>query len=248
MTTERAPIDRPLVEVTVSAPADQVWRALREPEQIRRWFGWDADTLAAEIDYIFLDHVTVSEVDRILRFEGMADRIEVEARGEATVVRVVRPAPSADTDWDEVYDEETQGWIAFLHQLRFALERHPDDLRRTLHFLGAPRSPGDPLGAAALGLPDLPAGAPISAQVGPGDLADGVVWHRGRHQRGVTSSTWGDGLLVVMDRAPTSRWPTGTSRMILTTHGLDDAAFAALEARWSAWWSARFGPAEPAGA
>lgn len=36
--TESDPI---IVEVTVAAPPDAVWRALRDPAEIRRWHGWE---------------------------------------------------------------------------------------------------------------------------------------------------------------------------------------------------------------
>ena len=28
------------IEVTVAAPVEEVWRALRDPAQLRRWHGW----------------------------------------------------------------------------------------------------------------------------------------------------------------------------------------------------------------
>ena len=45
--------DPVVAEVVIAAPADAVWRALREPAEIRRWFGWDYDGLDAEIEFIF---------------------------------------------------------------------------------------------------------------------------------------------------------------------------------------------------
>jgi hypothetical protein len=242
-TPKLSKIDRPLLEVTVSAPADEVWNALRDPASIHQWFGWDADTLESEIKFIFVDHAIASDADRTVRFdEGMEDRFEVEARGDSTLVRVVRPAPAADHDWDEVFEDMTQGWIAFVQQLKFALERHPGDTRRTLYFSGSPRHAGDPLGMAALGLPaHAAAGERYTAGSPPGDALSGEVWHRGRHQIGVEVEAWGDGLLIVMDRPASDRWPTGGSQAILTTYGLSDEAFTALEAAWSRWWNAQFG-------
>ena len=45
--------DRLLIEITVPAPVDVVWRALREPDIVRRWFGWEYDGLTAEVQHIF---------------------------------------------------------------------------------------------------------------------------------------------------------------------------------------------------
>ena len=236
--------DLPIIEVTVAAPAEQVWQALRDPAVIRDWFGWDTDTLAEEIAYIFFDHANASDTERIIRF-GRGDRFEVEARGGQTVVRLVRAAPTADTDWEDVFEDEAQGWIAFVQQLRFALERHPGEQRRTLYFAGSPRASGDPLAAAALGLAGR-AGESFSGSAAGVPIA-GTVWHRGRHQIGLEVGEWGNGLLVVMDRPPSDRWPTGSSQVIATTYGISDGDFRALEARWSAWWDLHFGKSTRSG-
>ncbi len=233
--------DRPLVEVTVSASADEVWRALRDPAAIREWFGWDTDTLADEIDFIFVQRASADDDARVLRFK-LGDRFEVEDRGASCVLRVVRPAPTADTDWDDVFEDMIQGWIAFAQQLAFALSRHAGQHRRTLYFSGAPRNAGDPLAAAALGLAAAKPGERYTAALSADTSLAGTVWHRGRHQLGVTVEGWGDGLLVVMDRPANDRAPLGGSQAILTTYGLDDAAFESLRARWTRWWNEHFGP------
>src|SRR5262244_797234 len=44
---------RALIEVTIAAPADEVWKSLRDRERIGQWFGWDSDSLPAEIEFIF---------------------------------------------------------------------------------------------------------------------------------------------------------------------------------------------------
>lgn len=241
MTTDpSATHDRPLVEVTISASADDVWRALRDPAAIREWFGWDSDTLEGEIDFIFVQRASADDDARVLSFK-LGDRFEVEDRGATCVVRVVRPAPTADTDWDDVFEDMIQGWIAFAQQLAFAMSRHAGERRRTLYFSGSPRRAGDPLAAVALGLDAGSTGERTSIAMGDASLS-GTVWHRGRHQVGVTVDGWGDGLLVVMDRPANDRWPVGGSQAILTTYGLDDAAFEALRARWTRWWGDHFGP------
>ena len=54
------PSDRVIVEILVAAPIDVVWRALREPAEIKRWFGWDYPQLAEEIAVIFGDEAVVA--------------------------------------------------------------------------------------------------------------------------------------------------------------------------------------------
>lgn len=233
---------RPLVEVTVSATADEAWAALRDPERLRQWFGWDTDSLPDEIEHIFFSHANADDTNRVL--DCMPDRFEIEDRGATCVVRIVRPAPTATTDWDDVFDDETQGWIAFVQQLAFMFTRHLGQPRRTLYFAGTPLGV---LATAAIGLDTVEvAGQPWSRTIA-GEPLTGALWHRGRHQRGVTVKSWGDGLLVVIDRPPSDARPSGSSQAILTTYGLDDAAFADLESRWTAWWAASFRPSAAPG-
>lgn len=234
--------DHVLVEVTVPAPADAVWAALRDPQKIRNWFGWDADSLKDEIDFIFVTHAEADDEKRVVSFVGVNDRYEVEARGDASVVRVVRSAPAGD--WSDVFDGMIEGWISFTWQLAFAFARHADQPRRTTFLSGPPRE--DRLARSLLGLDAAPApGEPWSMPLGPDARASGEVWFLARHQTGVTVDAWGDGLLVVVDQPPTEKNPRGTTMLTLTTYGLSDAAFADLETRWKGWWDERFETVAP---
>ena len=47
----------PQIEVTIAAPVDAVWDALRDKEKIRHWHGWDFEGLAEEIDLIYFTDV-----------------------------------------------------------------------------------------------------------------------------------------------------------------------------------------------
>jgi uncharacterized protein YndB with AHSA1/START domain len=230
-------IDRVLVEVTVPAPADAVWAALRDPDKVKTWFGWDAATLADEIDFIFVKHAVADEAARTIAFTGTPDRYEVEAKGGESIVRVVRAAP-ADADWSDTFEPMTEGWIAFTEQLRFAFARHAGEQRRTVFLAGVPKA--DDLLMIALGLAEAPApGEAWAGALGP-DVAAGQVWHLGRHQIGVTVDGFGDGLVVAMERAPDEKHPNGEASLTLTTYGLSDADFTALEGRWKGWWDERF--------
>ena len=235
---------RALIEVTISAPADEVWRSLHDRQRVAQWFGWQTDSLDDEIDFIF-SRATADEATRTLTF-GKGDRFEVEPRGEGCVLRVVRPSPTADHDWEDIFEDMTQGWIAFALQLRFALERHASDKRRTLFLSGSPKAANQPLAARALGLPASGApGTAYSITAAMGDALAGQIWHRGRHQMAITVDGVGNGLLVAMDRAPDPKYPNGHSQVILTTYGLSDRAFDELAARWRTWWNERFDGTQP---
>jgi hypothetical protein len=226
--------DTPRIEVTIAAPVDDVWRALREPAQIRHWHGWDDPNLEAEIQLIYLDEdkIAVSEADRTLEVQG-GDRFELTDLGDRTRVRLTRAPRGSNPEWDAYYDDITEGWTTFVHQLRFALERHPGEPRRTLFFSGTLREGTAPI-------TDLkPADAPSPIT--------GAEWFRSDHQVGHTVEEWGDGLLVVGDAPPSPTKPDGGAMAVLSTYGLDEAAFDALQSSWTAWWEERFEPEQQPG-
>lgn len=225
---------RPIVEITVSAPVDQVWRALREPAQIAKWFGWDADSLPAEIEFIFVTHAIADDAARTLRWDGQPTWFEVEDRSGQAVVRLVRAAPAGDAEWADVFDEMTQGWIAFIYQLKLFLDRHLDDQRRTIFFAGTPKE-GQPLLIPALNLTSAASAvliAPLKVQ--------GSVYYRTAFQIGISVPAYGDGLVTAIDAPPTTKHPRGAVSLTITTYGLADADFAAAEAAWRAWLHAHY--------
>jgi len=157
-------------EVTLPAEPDAVWRHLREPALISRWFGWDYEGLGHEIDVIFLQEARVDDRAHVLGWgDGLeeGDRIALEDLGVETLLRVTRAAPEAG------YDAIAEGWITFAQQLRFALERGGRAERRTLHLANG--SPG-----AAAQAAELP----------------GAPWYRTEHQTGIVTK---DGLLAVWE-------------------------------------------------
>lgn len=218
------------IGVAVDAPIEAVWRALREPARVRRWHGWDDPGLDDEVRAIYFDGVSESEADHTLEVQG-GDRFELSGLGGRTLVRLTRAPRGGDPEWDAYYEDVDEGWLTFLQQLRFALERHPEAGRRTVFLSGEPRDGAVPI--TRLALPDAP--TPIT----------GTVWFRSEHQVGLTVDEWGDGLLVLAEQPPAPSRPRGGAMAILTTYGLDDGAFEALRMRWSKWWEARHPQDEP---
>ncbi|MET1075816.1 MAG: SRPBCC domain-containing protein [Umezawaea sp.] len=219
------------IEVTVAAPVDAVWEALRDKEQVRQWHGWDYHGLDDEIDQVFFADV-IEEV-RALRLRG-GDRFTLEPDGDRTVVTLTRAPHGDDPALDAYYDDITEGWTTFLQQLRFALERQPGAVRRTLYFAGYAAAVGVP---EALGLEDVT--GPYSVDL-VGEKATGDLWFRSANQLGVTVDGWGGGLLVVARTPPSDVKPHAAVMAVLSTYGLDEVAFADLDTRWTAWWAQRY--------
>jgi len=228
--------ETPRIEVTAAAPADAAWQALRDPAAIRQWHGWDADEIEAEIDSIYFTDV-VEEADRRTLVTNGGDRFEIQPDGDGVRITLTRAPLSGNPDWDAYYDDITEGWTSFMHQLRFALERRPGMTRRTLFFADRGTYSGTVI--ERLGL-DAVAGQPRGSRYTAtlaGEDVTGEVWFRSAHQLGVTVDAWGEGLLVVAGTAPSDADPAGTSMAILSTYGLDGADFGQLDTRWAGWWA-----------
>jgi hypothetical protein len=216
---------------------DAVWRAIREPAEIHRWFGWDYDGLEAEIRMIFADEVATASDGVLLLNNG--DRFTVEPLDDGTRLRVTRPAPAEDVDWDRFFNDVDEGWLTFVQQLRFAFARHPGDDRRTVFLSGRSADGASPLDTIGLrGADDVGERYEVTAPTG--DVLSGTVWYRARHQLGLTVDAFGDGLLVIGWGPAWASPALGTASAILTTYGLGDAAVAGLRARWAELWHANF--------
>jgi hypothetical protein len=228
------------VEVTVSAPAEVVWRWLRDPDLLEQWHGWQAPGLAGEVRRIFRDGAVEDPAARRLVLEG-GDTVVVLPQGERSMVRLVRGSGTPqDGAKGEPADEVTESWRTVLQQLRFAVERHPADPRRTLHLDGASTGAG-PV-AEELHLDDL-SSAPVASRYDEhvvDERLHGRVWFSSATQLGLVVDAWGDGLLVLRHRPASAAEPHGGATAVLSTYGLPDADFADLQGRWRQWWGQRY--------
>lgn len=226
--------ERVLADVRIATRAADVWHALRDPERVHGWFGWDYDGLAAEIEEIFVGQAAADDDARTLTWAD-GDRLEVEeVDGGTSRVRVARRAPASP-----VYDAVDEGWITFVQQLRFWLERHPGVPRRTVSAIGVDLGPADDPLLARLGLRELgdePVGSGYGLRVDDAPIGGEVVFQTDL-QLGLSVADAGDALLVIARTPPDAAPPDGTAMFVLSTYGLDDDAFRAVERRWSAWWS-----------
>jgi hypothetical protein len=224
-----------IVEMDIAAPRELVWQALRDPVRLREWFGWEAPTLDEEIRFIFVDGVAADEAAGTISFgewEGSSDRLQLNEQDGGTRLRAVRTGPAPAEGWAAANDEVYEGWITFFQQLRFYLELHRSDVRRTLRFASKTgRGAIETVGLLGVG----EAGSHYERSLSPGDSVSGEVWHWSRHQLGVLVEQWSGGLIVVADQAG------GGGTALLTVYGLSDAEFEALEQRWRTWWEATYG-------
>jgi hypothetical protein len=216
-----------------------VWRALRDPAELKRWFGWDAEGLAEEIEDIFVTHAVADEGAQTLRFDDIPDRFEIEPRGaDGSVLRLF----GEPTD-DHAYDGMHEGWTTFLAQLRFALERHPGEDRRTLYLTGQSSEPAAQTVMQALGLAQLaevPIGDDYEVRGADGAVSlTGQLWARSARQTAITVGG-GTGLLVAAQLPADERPPHGGATALITSYGLDDDEFQRVRHSWTDWWQSRY--------
>jgi uncharacterized protein YndB with AHSA1/START domain len=123
-------------EIVIDAPVAEVWKALTDPEQLKRWFSLGARVTPGKDGAIFLSwgpdcegeaKIVAWEPERRFAWQEQAALIEwtLEARGAKTVLRLVQSGFFSGEDWENEWFESTDyGWGFMLLSLRWALERH----------------------------------------------------------------------------------------------------------------------------
>ena len=219
----RAAGSNPL-SVHINADARQVWLMLREPRLVRQWHGWEAETLDAEIQSIFFAPSVIEGPNHTFLTVDGGDTFRIEPVQDGCVVTIERVEAEAD--------EITEGWITFLQQLRFALERHPSGTRRTAFFMGEPADGGSIIGKLNAEQLQQP-GDSYSLDLPDEHELTGSVWFRTENQVGLTVSDYadhGEGLVILADQ-PSLEGP-GSSLVVISTYGLGAKA---LRTAWGSW-------------
>ncbi|NJC21125.1 uncharacterized protein YndB with AHSA1/START domain [Arthrobacter pigmenti] len=219
------------LSVHLNADARQVWLMLREPRLVRQWFGWEAEGLDEEIRSIYFAPSVVEGPDhKFLTVDG-GDTFRIEPVQDGTLVTLER----ADSE-----EAITEGWVTFLQQLRFALERHPSATRRTAFFSGEPASDESIIGKLNAEQLQQP-GDSYSLTLPNGHELNGTVWFRTENQLGLTVSEYadhGEGLVIVADQG-------GSSMVTVTTYGLGARALRDIWDGWEDFRQASYPSSEP---
>ncbi|WP_159824055.1 SRPBCC family protein [Arthrobacter sp. 9AX] len=235
------------LSVVINADAPQVWTMLREPSKVAQWHGWQAEDLDAEIKQIYFSGDEEEAPDHTSFTVHGGDVFELHPEPNGTRVSITRAALDHNSEWAAWDEDITQGWLTFLQQLRFALERHPHGKRHTL-FLQVPGGPGSAI--EKLGLSDVPApGEDYRLRLATGEEISGKVWFRSNHQVGLTVHGYaehGDGLLIVADqpRIEDVR-PDGGSLAIISTYDLGAAKLEEIRTSWDSWRAENYPTSEP---
>lgn len=236
------------LSVVINADAPQVWTMLREPSKVAQWHGWQAEDLDSEIKEIYFSGDVEESPDHTSLTVHGGDVFELKPVPNGTQVSVTRGALDHDSEWAAWDEDITQGWLTFLQQLRFALERHPHGKRHTL-FLHLTEGEGSAI--EKLGLTDVPApGENYQLKLGTGEEISGKVWYRTSHQVGLTVHSYaehGEGLLVVADHPAIKdvREEGEGSLVIASTYDLGAARLESVRSSWDAWRAGNYPASEP---
>jgi len=132
-------------EITIAATPEEVWRAISEGEEIKRWFTVDARVNPGPGGSIWMSFgegmdwespIEIWEPNRHLRASAVDYFIEARGEGE-TVLRIVQSGFGAE-GWEDELDNLNAGWRAFAATLRHYLEKHRGKPRTFVYFRHPP--------------------------------------------------------------------------------------------------------------
>ena len=148
--------------IEINAPAEKVWKALTDAQELMRWFPLDARVTPGKGGTIYFswgppyqgsNEIQIWEQNRHLRIADnwsehsqgekvqetekdipaqVAMDFELENAGSKTILRLVHSGFGADTDWEDEFDATSRGWIFELNNLKHYLENHEGSTRQVI--------------------------------------------------------------------------------------------------------------------
>jgi uncharacterized protein YndB with AHSA1/START domain len=242
-------------DAIIAAPADVVWRALTEAEELTRWFPVEARIEPGPDGSVWLSWgggtegtapITAWEPERHLQWTEergplkLAVDFLLEARGGSTVVRLVQSGFGDGPEWDDEFHMTDGGWSYFMAHLKWYLERHrgtPRDLIAFREPLSMSRAEAflRLLGPSGLSTNDAlsaaPAGSRYETATAQGDRIWGVVVAASPDtcQMGLTIDPVCQAILFVeIEPAPSG----SRAGFWLSTYGLEPAQLADTRQRF----------------
>ena len=230
--------------VAIDAPADTVWRALTEADELTRWFPVEARVNPGVGGSIWLSWGPGAEGEapitgwapgRHLQWTEsrgpvkLAVDFHLDAQGGTTVVRLVQSGFGDNPEWDDEFHMTDGGWSYFITHLKWYLERHRGVPRDLIAFR-EPLSMSRPeaflrlVGPSGLSVDDrlsgIDAGTPFTITTALGDQLSGLVVASSPEtcQLGMTIDTIEQAILFIEIEPTESGARAG---FWLSTYGLD---------------------------
>jgi len=245
--------------IEIAAPAEAVWKALTDAEELTRWFPLEAGEnpdgtgwMAWGNEFRFSGRVTASERLKLLRTEPvfppgvvappMVTEFRLEAQGGKTLVRVIQSGFGAEAQWDEEFDGTQRGWRFQLRSMQNYLEKHAGTPRRVawarrLHDFPREEAWRRMIGAQGVhfdpSAEELKPGSRYRARLATGELFEGVV-HYCRPTRDFAGSADNHNhahLSITFDDLPMRKYRD--VNLWLSTWGVPHAEVEAMAAGWN---------------
>jgi len=127
-------------QIEIDAPIETVWKALNDPEELKRWFPLDAgvnpdgSVWMSWGDFRFESKPEIVEPPHHLRAVTgpMVMEIFLESHGGKTRVRIVQSGFGHGAEWDSEIEATRSGWWFQLRGLQHYLEVHRGSPRRVV--------------------------------------------------------------------------------------------------------------------
>jgi uncharacterized protein YndB with AHSA1/START domain len=135
--------------VSVDAPADAVWRAITEADELTQWFPAEARVTPGVGGSIWLSWGPGTEGEAPITAWDPGHRLQwtesrgpvklavdfhLETEGDRTVVRLVQSGFGDNPEWDDEFHMTDGGWSYFVAHLKWYLERHRGTRRELIAF------------------------------------------------------------------------------------------------------------------